>query len=83
MFYYGSVAPVVVKNQLIVGVSGDDMDNPGYLDARDPETGELKWRWYTVPQKMGDPGIGHLAERRHGEARRRHDVAAGHLRSRS
>jgi alcohol dehydrogenase (cytochrome c) len=55
-FYYASVAPVIVKNLVIAGVSGDDMDNPGYLEAHDPETGELKWRWYTVPQKAGDPG---------------------------
>jgi alcohol dehydrogenase (cytochrome c) len=55
-FYYASVAPVIVKNQIIAGVSGDDMDNPGYLQAHDPVSGELKWRWYAVPQKMGDPG---------------------------
>jgi alcohol dehydrogenase (cytochrome c) len=55
-FYYASVAPVIVKNQVIAGVSGDDMDNPGYLQAHDPMTGELKWRWYAVPQKMGEPG---------------------------
>ena len=55
-FYYGSVAPVIVKNHVIAGVSGDDLDIPGYLDAHDPETGELQWRWYTVPQKKGDPG---------------------------
>ena len=55
-FYYGSVAPVIVKNHVIVGVSGDDLDIPGYLDARDPETGELQWRWWVVPQKKGDPG---------------------------
>jgi len=55
-FYYGSVAPVIVQNHVIVGVSGDDLDIPGYLDARDPETGELHWRWYVVPQKKGDPG---------------------------
>ncbi|MEO7191965.1 MAG: acido-empty-quinoprotein group A [Vicinamibacterales bacterium] len=55
-FYYGSVAPVIVKNHLITGVSGDDLDVPGYLDARDPATGELQWRWYAVPLKMGDPG---------------------------
>ena len=30
-FYYASVAPVIIKNQVIAGVSGDDMDNPGYL----------------------------------------------------
>ena len=55
-FYYASVAPVIVKNQVIAGVSGDDMDNPGYLDAYDPVTGERKWRWYAVPQKAGEVG---------------------------
>ena len=55
-FYYASVAPVIVKNQVIAGVSGDDMDNPGYVEAHDPVTGEMKWRWYTVPQKMGESG---------------------------
>ena len=55
-FYFGSVAPVIVKNRVIVGVSGDDLDRPGYLQAMDPETGEMQWRWYSTPQKMGDPG---------------------------
>ncbi|HWB16651.1 MAG TPA: acido-empty-quinoprotein group A [Vicinamibacterales bacterium] len=57
LFYYASTAPVIIKNHLMTGVSGDDMDNPGYLDARDPATGALQWRWYTVPQKAGDPGL--------------------------
>ncbi len=55
-FYYGSVAPVVVKNHVIAGVSGDDLDIPGYVQSHDPETGEMQWRWYVVPQKKGDPG---------------------------
>ncbi|MEO7273240.1 MAG: acido-empty-quinoprotein group A [Vicinamibacterales bacterium] len=55
-FYYASTAPTVVKNQIIAGVSGDDMDNPGYVQAHDPISGEMKWRFYTVPQKKGDPG---------------------------
>ncbi len=55
-FYYGSVAPVVVKNHLIAGISGDDLDRSGYIQSHDPETGELQWRFYTVPQKKGDPG---------------------------
>ncbi len=54
--YYASVAPIVAKNHVLVGVSGDDLDIPGYLESRDPETGELQWRWYTVPQKKGEPG---------------------------
>jgi alcohol dehydrogenase (cytochrome c) len=55
-FYYGSVAPIIVKNHVIAGVSGDDLDIPGYIQAHDPETGEMQWRWYVVPQKKGDPG---------------------------
>ena len=53
-FYYGSVAPTIVKNHVIVGVSGDDLDIPGYVEAHDPETGALQWRWYTHPNP-GDP----------------------------
>ncbi len=49
-------APVVVAaNYVIVGVSGDDLDNSGFIDARDPETGEQQWRFYTTPQHKGDP----------------------------
>ena len=57
MMYYGSVAPVVVKDKLILGPSGDDLDVPAYLDARSPENGDLIWRWYVTPQKEGDPGL--------------------------
>src|SRR5688572_24200994 len=49
-FYYASAAPLIVKNHVIVGVSGDDLDIPGYLQAHDPETGALQWRWYTYPE---------------------------------
>lgn len=55
-FYYGSVAPVVIGNHVITGVSGDDMDNPGYLEAHDPASGERQWRWYSVPQSADEPG---------------------------
>ena len=57
MMYYGSMAPVVVKDKLILGPSGDDLDVPAYLEARSPETGDLIWRWYVTPQKEGDPGL--------------------------
>ncbi len=56
LFYYGSVAPVIVKNMVIAGVSGDDLDFPGYVQAHDLATGEMQWKWYVVPQKMGEPG---------------------------
>ena len=56
-YYYASAAPVIVGNHVIVGVSGDDLDIPGYVESHDPETGALQWRWYVVPQKKGDPGF--------------------------
>ena len=53
--YFCTMAPLVVGNKVIVGVGGDSLDNPGFLEARDPETGEVQWRWYTEPQP-GEPG---------------------------
>ena len=38
--YYASAAPLIVGNHVIAGVSGDDLDVPGYIQAHDPETGE-------------------------------------------
>ncbi len=55
-YYYGSVAPIVVRNHVIAGVSGDDLDVPGYIQSHDPATGEMQWRWWVVPQKKGEPG---------------------------
>src|SRR3989442_6263966 len=55
-FYFGSVAPIVIRNHVIAGVSGDDLDRPGYLESHDPETGALQWRWYAVPQNKGEAG---------------------------
>ncbi len=54
LLYFGSVAPVVVKNHVMVGISGDDFDIPGYIEAHDVETGKLEWRWYAHPNP-GEP----------------------------
>ena len=54
-FYYGSVAPLVVKNHIITGVSGDDLDRPGYVTSYDPENGDMQWRWYVVPRRRATP----------------------------
>ena len=53
-FYYASVAPLIIGNHVIAGVSGDAVDNPGYISSLDPETGEQQWRWYAHPNP-GDP----------------------------
>ncbi len=55
MQYFTTAAPMVVGNHVIVGVGGDAIDMPGYLEARDPATGELQWRWNSEPAK-GEPG---------------------------
>ena len=53
--YFSTVAPLVLNNHVIVGVGGDSLDDPGYLEARDPETGAVQWRFDTEP-KPGEPG---------------------------
>lgn len=53
--YFTTMAPLVIRNHVIIGVGGDAMDVPGYLEARDPETGALQWRWNSEP-KPGEPG---------------------------
>jgi acido-empty-quinoprotein group A len=55
MQYFTTGAPMVVGNHVIMGVGGDAIDVPGYLESRDPETGELQWRWNSEPAK-GEPG---------------------------
>ena len=66
--YFSTPAPVVVGNHVLVG-TGDDIDAPGFIQSFDPETGNLQWKFYTVPMKKGDPGLeswGSLDAARHG-----------------
>lgn len=50
----GTVAPLVVKDLVIVGSSGGEFGNRGHLDAFNIDTGAHVWRCYTVP-KPGEP----------------------------
>jgi alcohol dehydrogenase (cytochrome c) len=50
-----TVAPLVVKNLVIVGSAGGEFGVRGHLDAFDLNSGEHAWRCYTVP-KPGEPG---------------------------
>jgi alcohol dehydrogenase (cytochrome c) len=50
-----TMAPLVVKNIVVVGSSGAEYGVRGHLDAFDAETGRHLWRRYTVP-KPGEPG---------------------------
>jgi alcohol dehydrogenase (cytochrome c) len=53
--YSVTMAPLVVKDKVIVGVSGSEFPTRGFIDAYDARTGERAWRFYTVPAP-GEPG---------------------------
>jgi alcohol dehydrogenase (cytochrome c) len=50
-----TVAPLIIKNKVIVGSSGGEFGVRGHMDAFDIDSGEHLWRCYTVP-KPGEPG---------------------------
>ena len=50
-----TVAPLVVKDMAITGVSGAEYGIRGWLAATDLNTGEEVWRRHTIPEP-GEPG---------------------------
>ncbi|HEX8395082.1 MAG TPA: PQQ-dependent dehydrogenase, methanol/ethanol family, partial [Longimicrobium sp.] len=50
-----TMAPLVVKNMVIVGGSGGEYGVRGHMDAFDIDTGRRLWRRYNVP-RPGEPG---------------------------
>lgn len=52
-----TTAPIVVKDKVIIGISGGEAGIRGFLDAYDSDTGEHAWRFWTIPG-AGEPGIG-------------------------
>jgi alcohol dehydrogenase (cytochrome c) len=53
--YSFTVAPLVVKDKVIVGVAGGEYGIRGFIDAYDAETGKRAWRFYTIPG-ANEPG---------------------------
>ena len=53
--YYSTLAPLAVKDRLIVGVGGGESGMRGFVAALSASTGEELWRFYTIPAK-GEPG---------------------------
>ena len=53
--YSATVAPLVVKDKVIVGIAGAEYGIRGFIDAYDAQTGKRAWRFYTVA-KPGEPG---------------------------
>jgi alcohol dehydrogenase (cytochrome c) len=54
--YAMTLAPLVVKNTVIVGVAGGEYGIRGFIVAYDVDTGEETWRFYTIPAP-GEPGF--------------------------
>src|SRR5579863_4528508 len=52
--YWTTMAPLVVRGHVIVGVSGDFDNLPGYLRSLDPESGANQWQWDATPP-VGTP----------------------------
>lgn len=47
--YGGTSAPLVVKDEVVVGTSGGDSGVRGFIEAYDAKTGKLKWHLWTIP----------------------------------
>ena len=47
--YWTTMAPLIVGNHVIVGVSGDFDNLRGFLRSVDPETGKTQWQWDSTP----------------------------------
>ncbi|HEY2014884.1 MAG TPA: PQQ-binding-like beta-propeller repeat protein [Bryobacteraceae bacterium] len=54
--YAGTLAPLVVNDMVIAGVTGADHGIRGFIAAYRADTGALAWRHWTVP-RAGEPGI--------------------------
>lgn len=52
--YTITMAPRVVRGKVIIGNSGAELGVRGYVSAYDVDSGELAWRFYTVPGNPAD-----------------------------
>jgi alcohol dehydrogenase (cytochrome c) len=53
--YAATIAPIVAKDKVIVGVAGGEFGIRGFIDAYEASTGKRAWRFYTIPGP-GEPG---------------------------
>jgi len=54
-------APLVIGDNVIVGVSGGEYGIRGNVTAYNAVTGEQVWRWYSIPAPKGDPTFDEVA----------------------
>ena len=50
-----TLAPLAVKDKIVIGISGGEFGVRGFIDAYDAKTGKRAWRFWTVPAR-GEPG---------------------------
>jgi alcohol dehydrogenase (cytochrome c) len=53
--YSSTIAPLAVKDKIVVGVAGGEYGIRGYIEAYEAKTGKRAWRFYTIPGP-GEPG---------------------------
>jgi alcohol dehydrogenase (cytochrome c) len=53
---FSTSAPVAIGNHIIVGVGGDAGRNNDWVEAMDPATGAVQWKWMVTPSP-GEPGF--------------------------
>jgi alcohol dehydrogenase (cytochrome c) len=59
--YAMTLAPLVVKDLVLIGVAGGEYGIRGFIAAHDAATGEEAWRFYTIPAP-GEPDFETWAE---------------------
>ena len=79
--YSLTVAPLVVKDKVIIGTAGGEYGMRGFLAAFDAKSGKEVWRFHTIagPGETRSRDVG----RRLVEDRRRLDLGHGHVRCRA
>jgi glucose dehydrogenase len=53
--YSITLAPLAMKDQVVVGVGGGEYGIRGFIAAFDAKTGKQRWKFYTIPAP-GEPG---------------------------
>jgi len=51
--YWMTMAPLVIRNHMLIGTSGDIDNLPGMLKSIDPETGKTQWVFFATPLTEG------------------------------
>jgi alcohol dehydrogenase (cytochrome c) len=52
---WATMSPLIIKNHVLVGASGDFDNLQGFIRSLDPETGATQWTWHAT-SPVGTPG---------------------------